>query len=156
MRERFWETYALEELTLDEWEALCDGCALCCLVKLQDEDTNEVLYTSVSCRYLDTVSCRCTIYGERTAKVPGCVSMTPSLARALSWLPDSCAYRRVAEGKPLPRWHHLECGDHQQVHQAAASVRGKVISELMVPEGELEEHVAHWVEHPVDLRSDKP
>lgn len=146
MRERFWERYALEELSPDEWEALCDGCALCCLVKLQDEDTSQLLYTSVSCRYLDSLRCRCTVHTERLTQVPGCVSMTPSLALQLSWLPDSCAYRRVAEGWSLPLWHYLECGDRQQVHQAAASVRGKVVSELMVSENDLEAHVVHWVE----------
>jgi len=125
----FWETKTLEELSEDEWEALCDGCARCCMVKLEDIDTGERLDTRLACRLLDIGACRCSDYASRHAQVPDCVRLTPESVRALDWLPETCAYRLRAQGKPLYWWHPLVSGDPETVHQAGVSVRSIAISE---------------------------
>lgn len=145
MRERFWEHHALEELTGQEWEALCDGCGRCCLVKLEDEDSGELCFTNVVCRYLDTANCRCTGYARRTELVPDCLAVTVDIARRYEWLPSSCAYRRLARGEELPAWHPLLTGSRASVVEAGISVRGKVVSETLVSEELLEEHIINWV-----------
>ncbi|WP_281024017.1 YcgN family cysteine cluster protein [Microvirga flavescens] len=124
--EPFWRSKPLEDMTDGEWESLCDGCGRCCLVKLEDEDTGEVLYTDVGCTLLNDRSCRCRDYPNRQAKVPDCVRLTPQAVRTLSWLPPTCAYRLVAEEKDLYWWHHLVSGDRETVHSAGISVRDKV------------------------------
>lgn len=139
MRPRFWERFALHDLTRAEWEALCDGCGKCCLVKLEDEETGRLYRTNVACRLLDRETCRCSDYPNRKARVPDCVQLRPGLVAALDWLPSTCAYRRVAAGEPLPQWHHLVCGDPEAVHRAGASVRGWTISEAEA--GDLEDHI---------------
>ncbi len=144
MRDKFWEKYALEELTTEEWEALCDGCGRCCLIKLQDEEDDELYYTNVSCQYLCHDSVRCTEYERRNVLVPTCVPVTPEIARE-PWLPNTCAYRLLAEGKPLPEWHHLVSGDTETVEQMGISVKGRIVCETQVSEEEFEEHVIHWV-----------
>lgn len=121
-------------MTPTEWESLCDGCARCCTVKLEDDDTGETAQTSVSCRLLDVQTCRCLDYPNRTQKVPGCVVMTLAFARDLPWLPETCAYRLIAQGKDLYDWHPLVSGDPESVHRAGISVRGKVVSEDLVDE----------------------
>jgi uncharacterized cysteine cluster protein YcgN (CxxCxxCC family) len=125
----FWEHKELAEMSLSEWESLCDGCGKCCLHKLQDEDTDELLFTSISCEYLNLETCRCKVYSERKSYVPGCLTLSPKHLDELNWLPSSCAYRLLHEGKPLPSWHYLVCGDTQALHVQHISVRGKVISE---------------------------
>lgn len=130
----FWDDKRLEELSAEEWEALCDGCGRCCMVKLEDIDTRERLDTRLACRLLDIGACRCTDYADRHAHVPDCVRLTPASVRTLDWLPQSCAYRLRAEGKPLFWWHPLVSGDPETVHQAGISVRGFAISEHKVPE----------------------
>ena len=115
-------------LTRREWELLCDGCAICCLEKLQDADTGLVDYTAVACRHLDTGSCRCRIYAERLEVNPKCVQITVDGISRMSWLPDTCAYRRLAEGKSLLQWHPLVSGDPESVHTCGISVRDRVVS----------------------------
>jgi len=125
----FWETKPLEELSEQEWEALCDGCGRCCMVKLEDIDTGERIDTRLACRLLDIGACRCTDYANRHSRVPDCVELTPQSARDLDWLPDTCAYRLRAEGNPLYWWHPLVSGDPETVHQAGVSVRDVAMNE---------------------------
>lgn len=143
--DRFWEHKTLEELSNSEWEALCDGCARCCLHKLEDDETGEIVYTRVVCRLLDQDRCQCTAYAERRALVPTCLWLTPALARELEWLPSTCAYRLVAAGEPLPEWHPLVSGSRDSVHEAGISVRGKVLSEDWVHPDGFDEHIVRWV-----------
>lgn len=142
--EPFWKTKSLMEMTPDEWELLCDGCARCCLHKVECKDKGEVFYTNVACRLLDIWTCRCTSYEERINLVPTCLVMTPAKARELHWLPDTCAYRRLALGKELEWWHPLVSGDPNTVHQTCISVRGKVVPEEIVPPDQLEDHIIHF------------
>lgn len=121
-QEVFWRSKSLQEMTPNEWESLCDGCALCCLHKLEDEDTKEVFYTTVVCHLLDFDSCRCTRYEDRCKLVPDCVKLTPKDVDAFHWLPPSCSYRLIHEGKDLPEWHPLLSGDQKTVIEADASV----------------------------------
>ena len=128
-------------MTPEEWESLCDGCARCCLIKFQDEDTGRIYTTNVVCEYLDIYRCRCAQYAERSLLMPTCVTLTPSLAAQLTWMPETCAYRLLAEGKELPLWHPLVSGDAKTVHQAGISVRGKVVSGRDVDEEDLPDYV---------------
>lgn len=139
----FWEIKSLDQMSPDEWESLCDGCARCCLLKLEDEDSHEVFFTNVVCKYLEQEQCRCTEYQQRNHLVPDCVVVTPEIAQQ-PWLPDTCAYRLLAEGKPLPDWHPLLSGDPDSVHRAGISVRDKAVSEEYVHPDELVEHLIHW------------
>ena len=127
--EPYWRTKSLEEMTRSEWEALCDGCARCCLIKLEDEDTGEIAYTDIACRLLDIGTCRCSRYRQRLRLVPQCVDLTPEQVRRFDWLPSTCAYRLVAEGRDLAWWHPLVSGDPETVHKAGISVRGRVVPE---------------------------
>ena len=129
MAEPYWRTKTLEEMTREEWEALCDGCARCCLLKLEDADTGEIAYTDIACRLLDSGTCHCTRYRQRLRLVPDCVDLTPERVRKLGWLPSTCAYRLLAEGRDLAWWHPLVSGDPETVHRAGISVRGRVVPE---------------------------
>ena len=120
--EVFWRSKSLEEMNPQEWESLCDGCALCCLHKVEDEDTREVFYTTVVCHLLDFDNCRCTRYEDRCTLVPDCVKLRPQDVDAFHWLPPSCAYRLVHEGKDLPDWHPLVSGRQETVIEENASV----------------------------------
>ena len=141
---RFWETKPLDELNREEWEALCDGCGRCCLLKIEDEDSGELFYTNVVCEFHDSKHCRCTAYQQRSLLVPDCIKVTPEVARDKKWLPDTCAYRLLAERKSLFDWHPLITGDPDSIHQADLSVRDKVVSEKYVHPDELPEHLVHW------------
>lgn len=142
----FWQEKTLSELSDSEWESLCDGCARCCMIKLEDEDDGTVYHTGLVCHLLDIDACRCTRYPQRHELVPDCIEFGPELVTSLSWLPTTCAYRRVAEGLPLESWHPLISGSRDSVHQAGISVRGRVIPVQMVHEDDLEDHIVEWVE----------
>ena len=134
MEEKFWEHKTLSEMSVSEWESLCDGCALCCLHKLEDEDTGELFFTDIACKLLDTSTCRCTNYGSRAQEVKQCLVLSPDNPEVFSWLPGTCAYRRLAENKSLPEWHPLITGDLASVHDAGISAMGKVTSETETSE----------------------
>ncbi len=143
----FWETTALAQLSHAQWEALCDGCGRCCLVKYQDVDSAQVCYTDVACRLLDTRTCRCRTYAQRSARVGDCVVFdAASLATVLPVLPASCAYRRLSEGRGLAQWHPLVSGSAQSVHRAGMSVRDQVFPEQAIHPEELFEHIVAWPE----------
>lgn len=144
MKKSFWKEKSLAELSAAEWESLCDGCAQCCLAKIEDVDTGHIQYTDVACRYLDSDACRCTEYARRTVLVPDCVKLTPGNLDQLPWMPETCAYRLLAEGKQLPQWHPLVSGRPDSVHEAGVSVRGRCISEEYVHEDDLLERVVRW------------
>lgn len=122
----FWKTVPLEAMTPTQWEKLCDGCGKCCMAKLEDEDTGDIYFTSVACRLFDAAACRCEDYADRFARVPDCLKLTPDNVRTLPWLPSTCAYRLVAEGRDLYWWHHLVSGSRRTVHEAGVSMRGRV------------------------------
>jgi uncharacterized cysteine cluster protein YcgN (CxxCxxCC family) len=121
----FWKRKKLKEMSREEWESLCDGCARCCLVKLEDEDTGRIHFTSAACKLLDGKTCRCTDYRNRNRRVPDCVRLTPENVGTLSWLPRTCAYRLLAEGKDLAWWHPLVSGRAETVREAGISVAGR-------------------------------
>lgn len=129
----FWTRKTLAQMSTQEWESLCDGCGRCCLIKLIDEDTEELHGTRLACKLLDCRSARCKDYPNRHASVPDCVVLTPQTVGALNWLPETCAYRRLDEGKPLEWWHPLVSGDPGTVHEAGISVKGFARSEKGIP-----------------------
>lgn len=141
----FWESMPLEDMTREQWESLCDGCARCCLHKLQDIDSGEIHYTSISCELLDESTCRCSDYANRHQRVPDCVVLSPQQRGDFNWLPDTCAYRLLDAGFPLPEWHPLITGDPESVSRAGISVRGKVVSERDVHEDDYDTFIMKWV-----------
>lgn len=141
----FWEAKSLSEMTRPEWESLCDGCAKCCMIKLEDEGTGLINYTSVVCRYLDQKKCSCTVYPTRRKLVPTCIELQPNELDTLHWMPSTCAYRMLNEGKSLPIWHPLIAGNRKAMIASSNTVTGKVISEEFVHDEELEDHIVHWV-----------
>lgn len=139
---RFWERKPLRKMTRREWEALCDGCGKCCLNKLEDADTGEVALTCVACRLLDDHSCRCAQYDIRHQFVPECIVLRPdNIDDHAYWMPETCAYRLLWDGKQLKWWHPLVSGDPETVHSAGVSVRGITVSEFETPEDEWENHI---------------
>ncbi len=132
----FWRTKTLEQMTVREWESLCDGCGLCCLIRFEDEETGEIIPTRVHCKLFDNQACRCSDYANRKQHVPDCIKLTPYNIEALEWMPLSCAYRRLYEGKDLPAWHPLITGDPESVHRAGVSVRGQTVSEATLADPE--------------------
>lgn len=142
----FWRTKRLAEMNADEWESLCDGCGRCCLVKLEDEDTGEIHGTDIACRLFDEATCRCVDYENRSEKVPDCVRLTPEVVPILGWLPVTCAYRLVAEGRDLPWWHPLVSGRAETVVEAKVSVLGRTAG--LEDDFTLDETVGHIVDWP--------
>ncbi len=144
----FWKKKSLSELTPCEWEMLCDGCGRCCLHKLEDEEAGQVILTSVTCRYLDIQRCRCTVYHDPYRMPNYCKKLSPQNVEQLYWLPETCAYRKIAEGKELEWWHPLVSGNPESVHEAGISVRYKVVSESIV-------HPDDWVQFIVTEADEK-
>ena len=139
----FWRNKRLTDMSDEEWESLCDGCGQCCLHKLEDSDTGAIAVTEVACAYLDLETCRCKDYTNRSRNVPDCVTLTSGNIQALHWMPETCAYRLVANGQDLPWWHPLVSGDPETVIAAGVSVRGRAISEDDVDD--LEDYVSGWL-----------
>lgn len=140
----FWETKSLKEMTPREWESLCDGCGLCCLIRFEDEDTGEIIPTRVHCRLFDSESCACSNYADRKRHVPDCIKLTPQNVSTLQWMPLSCAYRRVNEGRGLADWHPLISGDPESVHRAGVSIRGETVSEETLEDSDDAIQYAAW------------
>ena len=141
--EPFWRRKTLAEMSRVEWESLCDGCGKCCLLKLEYEDTGEIEWTNIACRQLDPETCQCSNYALRKTLVEDCISLTPDMVGNLAWLPATCAYRLVDEGRDLYWWHKLVSGSSETIHQAGMSVRRRTISEDEA--GEVEDHVVDWL-----------
>jgi uncharacterized cysteine cluster protein YcgN (CxxCxxCC family) len=152
----FWRLKTLDEMDGAEWESLCDGCGRCCLNKLEDADSGEIAWTDVACRLLDGETCRCSNYPDRQSHVPDCIPLNPDTVRSLSWLPPTCGYRLVAEGRDLYWWHPLVSGDADTVHQARISVRGRTVSEDLWPVETLEDRIVTWPEEAPRARKIRP
>lgn len=145
MNAPFWKTKTLAELSPEEWESLCDGCGKCCMCKLEDEDTGEIYWTTVACQLFDCNSCRCTDYAHRQQRIPDCVLLTPDKVGSLHWLPSTCAYRLIDEGRDLYWWHPLVSGDPDTVHAAGISMRDRVSASEANMRSELD-YLDHVVE----------
>lgn len=137
----FWKTKKLAEMNRQEWESLCDGCGRCCLNKLEDEDTGRFIYTRAACKLLDLDTCRCKDYPNRSRKVPDCVTLTPQNVPELGWLPSTCAYRLLDEGKDLPWWHPLLSGDSETVKQAGIWIGDDAYPETGITVDQLVDHI---------------
>jgi hypothetical protein len=148
MTDQFWKRKSLAEMNPTEWESLCDGCGLCCMHKVEEEETGELFYTNLACKLFDLDTCRCTDYANRVKKVADCLVITPDATDAFKWLPASCAYRLIARGEDLFDWHPLVSGDPNSVHDAGISVRGKVVSE-----NDTNEWTVLWTVHEPDKNS---
>ena len=135
---RFWEQ-PLDTLDRAQWEALCDGCGKCCLLKAEDEDDGQIYMTNIACKLLDIESARCSDYRRRRFYVPDCIRLTKGGLDKFDWLPESCAYKLRGQGRPLPDWHYLVSGSRETIHEAGQSIQGKVITETEA--GPIEQHI---------------
>lgn len=144
--QQFWNTKSLIDMNQQEWESLCDGCGRCCLHKLEDIETDLLFYTNVACRLFDEKSCRCSDYQHREQRVKDCLVLDPSRESQFQWLPKSCAYRRLAEGKSLEWWHPLISGSQETVRAAGISVQGRTVCETSVTADQLEDHLISWID----------
>lgn len=142
--EKFWETKSLSEMTPEEWESLCDGCGKCCVLKLQDEDTDEIFSTDVGCKLLNCQTAKCSNYANRKSIVPDCIILTAETLSQLSWMPKTCAYRRLDEGKSLPDWHPLITGQADSPKQAGHSVAGRIFPETAIADEDMPDHITDW------------
>ena len=140
----FWEQKTLAEMTTEEWESLCDGCGKCCVIKLEDIDTEQIHYTDVGCTLLDDETCRCRDYTRRKSIVSDCVILTPSTLDQLPWMPLTCAYRLLHEGKPLPRWHPLITGQADSTITSGNAVAGKIFREENIADDDYPYHIVDW------------
>ena len=143
LRPRFWEKVPLGAMTAPEWEALCDGCGKCCMLKMEDEDEpGAIAYTNIACRLFDETTCRCTSYALRSTLVPTCIALSPeAILEARDWMPSTCAYRLLSEGRPLPDWHPLVSGDANAVHETGNSMRERTVPEYEVGEDDWYDYV---------------
>jgi len=141
----FWKKKSLSELSKDEWESLCDCCGRCCLRKVEYEQAGEVYYTDIACKYLDEETCQCIEYARSSSLVSDCLKLSPEDVKNFFWLPATCAYRLIAEGRDLEEWHMLLSKDPESVHRAGYSVRGRVVREESVSEDDVEDHIIDWV-----------
>ncbi len=137
----FWERKTLAQMSREEWESLCDSCGRCCLYKLEDEDTGDIYYTDVACKYMDADTCRCGDYAQRQTLMPECLILSIDEPKYIKMLPNSCAYRQLYDGKPLSEWHPLITGDYNTVQEAGISIRGKFVTDAEVGPDELEDHI---------------
>jgi uncharacterized cysteine cluster protein YcgN (CxxCxxCC family) len=147
VRKGFWKHKKLSDFSIEEWEALCDGCGICCLYKVEDIDTGEVEMTNIVCRFLDMENIHCQLYEDRHSAMPTCIKLTPSKVESLKWLPETCAYVLIMRGQPLADWHPLESGKPQSIHERGISVKGKVIRETEVDLDHIEDHVIDDLYH---------
>lgn len=143
-QDEFWKHTALTDMTSDQWEALCDGCGKCCVLKLEDADTGDIYYTDVGCTLLDCDSSRCSDYANRKSQVPDCVVLRPDNLDALHWMPSTCAYRLLNDGADLPAWHPLITGDPDSPRHAGHSVAGRIVPEASVAEDDMPDHIVEW------------
>ncbi len=144
MRENYWKSIKLDDWSQEEWEGLCDGCAKCCLIRLEDEDTGEIYNTDVHCKLLNGISCKCTKYETRRKYVEDCVQLTRENIYELSWLPKTCAYRLIAEGKDLFDWHYLKSGDKNTIHENGMSIQNMTTNEIHVKVRNLPRRIKIW------------
>jgi len=144
----FWKTKSLTDLSQKEWESLCDGCGKCCCIRLEDEDTEAIYITDVVCKLFDPQTCQCGDYPRRSKLVPDCVTLTPQNVHQLHWMPQTCAYRLVAEGKDLPDYHHLVSGSRDTIHEVGMSVQNAVVSETTIDEEEHPHRIVIWPGEP--------
>jgi uncharacterized cysteine cluster protein YcgN (CxxCxxCC family) len=141
----FWQSKTLFEMTSDEWESICDGCAKCCLTQLQDEESEQLVFTDVACDLLDDQTCRCTDYSNRSTRVPSCVTMNRNnVEDSAAFAPPSCAYRLILEGEELPSWHHLNSGDSESIHQQGQSVRHRVRFQSEIKADDIQDYIVDW------------
>lgn len=141
--QNFWQIKSLAQMSDDEWESLCDGCGLCCLVKIEDEDNAEIFNTTVSCRQLDIENCRCRDYHNRLNDVPMCMQLTLENMPEINWLPETCAYKRLYDGQPLPAWHPLLTADNNSVHDSGVSAKWFAQSEEYIHPDQLVQFIIH-------------
>ena len=145
MSDKFWQQKTLFEMSREEWESVCDGCAKCCLTQLEDEDTQQLVFTDVACDLLNDNTCLCADYDNRSQRVPSCVTMDAgNLQQAAEFAPPTCAYRLLLLGEPLPQWHHLVSGDRETIHTKQRSVRGRVVFQKDVDDADFEDHIVDW------------
>jgi len=144
----FWKTKTLDKMSKEEWESLCDGCGKCCLLRMEDADTDAVYVTDIRCKLLDGATCRCKNYTNRKLYVPDCVQLTAKNVRKLPWVPRTCAYRLLAEGKDLYDWHYLVSGSRQTIHEAGMSVKDATVCEKDVSEDDHIKHITIWPGEP--------
>ena len=144
----FWKTKNMAEMSREEWESLCDGCGKCCCIRLEDEDTEQIYITDVACKLFDPNRCNCTDYGNRSLLVHDCVTLTPDNVDHLHWMPKTCAYRLVSEGKDLPDYHHLVSGSRETIHEQGMSVQNAVTSEILVNDDEIHTRIVIWPGEP--------
>lgn len=143
-QDKFWQHKSLSQMTGAEWESLCDGCARCCLNKLEDWDTGEIYWTNVACELLDHQTCKCSNYEKRQSLMPDCIQLTQKKIHEIIWLPPTCAYRLIDEGKDLPDWHPLVSGNENSVHEAGISVKGRIVAENGMKPEDLEDYIVDW------------